>query len=207
MLLLEEAARHEIRPSMQVFGSDLDARALAPGREGRYPLAIEADVSEERLRRFFTREGDHYRVRQELRDIVLFAVHDLFKDPPFSHVDLISCRNLSIYLDRDLQEQVCNTSTMLLMPEGYVFLGPSEIADNPPGLFRCVDRNARIYQSTAAVPGDKPRLLPRLLARCASGARAVSQLPRAVTPDGRVGRGGDAPPCHRADRAAQHPGR
>ena len=81
MLLLEEAARHQVRPSIQVFGSDLDARALALAREGRYPLAIEADVSEERLRRFFTREGEHYRVRQELRDMVLFAVHDLLQGP------------------------------------------------------------------------------------------------------------------------------
>src|SRR5215469_9981903 len=90
MLLQEEAAKHELRPSVQVFGSDLDARALAVAREGRYPTSIEADINEDRLRRFFLREGDHYRVRQEVRDIVLFAVHDLLKDPPFSHVDLIS---------------------------------------------------------------------------------------------------------------------
>ncbi len=162
MLLLEEAAKHPVRPPMQVFGSDLDARALAAAREGRFPVAVEADVSEERLRRFFTREGDHYRVRQEVRDIVLFAVHDLLKDPPFSHVDLISCRNVLIYLDRDLQEQVISTFNYALNPGGYVFLGASETADNPPGLFRCIDRTARVYQSTA-VPGDKPRLLPRLL--------------------------------------------
>ena len=162
ILLLEEAARHQVRPAIQLFGSDLDTRALAIGREGRYPLAIEADVSEERLRRFFTREGDHFRVRQEVRDMVLFAVHDLLKDPPFSHVDLISCRNVMIYLDRELQEQVCSTFHYALNPGGYLFLGASESADNPPGPFRCVDRNARIYQSTAA-PGDKPRLLPRLL--------------------------------------------
>ena len=74
---------------------------MAFGREGRYPLAIETDVSEERLRRFFTREGDQYRVTRELRDIVLFARHSLLKDPPFSRTDLISCRNLLIYLDRD----------------------------------------------------------------------------------------------------------
>ncbi len=180
MLLLEEAARHPDRPSIQVFGSDLDARALALGREGRYPLAIEADVSEERLRRFFTREGDHYRVRQELRDMVLFAVHDLLKDPPFSHVDLISCRNLLIYLDRDLQEQVCSTFHYALNPGGSVFLGSSESFDNPPGLFRCIDRTARIYQSTAA-PGDKPPLLPRLLGQVRV-REPVAALPRTVSP-------------------------
>ena len=162
ILLLEEASKHPIRPQIQVFGSDLDSRALTSAREGRFPMAIETDVSEERLRRFFTREGDHYRVRQEVRDIVLFAVHDLLKDPPFSHVDLISCRNVLIYLDRELQEQVCGTFHYALNPGGYVFLGSSETGDNPPGLFRCLDRTARIYQSTA-MPKEKPRLPPRLL--------------------------------------------
>jgi two-component system CheB/CheR fusion protein len=180
MLLLEEAARHPVRPSMQVFGSDLDARALALAREGRYPLAIEADVSEDRLRRFFAREGDLYRVRQELRDMVLFAVHDLLKDPPFSHVDLISCRNLLIYLDRDLQEQVCGTFHYALNPGGYAFLGSSESLDNPPGLFRCTDRTARIYQSTVT-PGDKPQLLPRLLGPVRI-REPIAPLPRTVSP-------------------------
>jgi two-component system CheB/CheR fusion protein len=180
ILLLEEAAKHPLRPPLQVFGSDLDSRALALAREGRFPLAIEADVSEERLRRFFAREGDHYRIRQEVRDIVLFAVHDLLKDPPFSHVDLISCRNVLIYLDRELQEQVCSTFYYALNPGGYVFLGSSETADHPPGLFHTVDRTARIYQSTA-VGGDKPRLLPRLLGQVRIGEQ-VMQLGRAMSP-------------------------
>jgi two-component system, chemotaxis family, CheB/CheR fusion protein len=162
MLLLEEVGRHEYRPPIQIFGSDLDARALASAREARYPAAIEADVNEERLRRFFTQEGDRYRVRQEVRDTVLFAVHDLLKDPPFSHVDLISCRNVLIYLDRELQEQVCNTFHYALNPGGYLLVGSSETADYPPGLFRVVDRPSRIYQSTAQVD-EKPRLVPRLL--------------------------------------------
>jgi len=162
ILLLEEAGRHELRPPIQIFGSDLDARALALAREGRYPAAIETDVSEERLRRFFTQEGDRYRVRQEVRDIVLFAVHDLLKDPPFSHVDFISCRNVLIYLDRELQEQVCNTFHYALNPAGFLLVGSSETADHPPGLFRSVDRSSRIYQSTVQV-GEKPRLVPRLL--------------------------------------------
>src|SRR5262249_16986168 len=126
IMLLEEAARHPIRPPLQVFGSDLASRALPAAREGRFRIAIEADVSEERLRRFFTREGEHYRVRQEVRDLVLFAVHDLLKDPPFSHVDLISCRNVLIYLDRELQEQVCSTFHYALNPGKYLFLGASE---------------------------------------------------------------------------------
>jgi two-component system, chemotaxis family, CheB/CheR fusion protein len=180
ILLLEEASRHQIRPQIQVFGSDLDARALTSAREGRFPAAIATDVSEERLRRFFLREGDHYRVRQEVRDLVLFAVHDLLKDPPFSHVDLISCRNVLIYLDRELQEQVCSTFHYALNSGGFLFLGASETADYPPGLFRCVDRTARVYQSTAA-PGDKPRLLPRLLGPIRVREQVV-QFSRTISP-------------------------
>jgi two-component system, chemotaxis family, CheB/CheR fusion protein len=180
ILLLEEAARHPIRPPIQVFGSDLDSRALAAAREGRFPIAIETNVGEERLRRFFTREGDHYRVRQDVRDMVLFAVHDLLKDPPFSHVDVISCRNVLIYLDRELQEQLSSTFHYALNPGGYLFLGVSESADNPPGLFHSIDRAARIYQSTAAA-GDKPRLLPRLLGP-ARVREPMIQVGRPVSP-------------------------
>jgi len=162
ILLLEEAGRQEVRPGIQIFASDLDAAALAVGREGRYPGNIEVDVSEERLERFFTREGDHYRVKPGLRDLVLFSSHSLLRDPPFAHIDLISCRNLLIYLDRDLQEQVCTTFHYALEPGGYLLLGSSETADNPPHLFRPVDRGVRIYRSMAR-PGDKPRALPSLL--------------------------------------------
>src|SRR5512132_1216055 len=94
ILLLEEAARHDFRPQMQVFGSDLDVGGLAVAREGRYPIAIGADVSEERLRRFFAREGDHYLAKRELRDVILFASHSLLKDPPFSRLDLRVIRAL-----------------------------------------------------------------------------------------------------------------
>lgn len=181
ILLLEESSRHDARPPVQVLASDMDGRALAIAREGYYAAAIEADVSEERLRRYFAREKDGYRVRQEVRDTVLFASHDLLKDPPFSRVDLISCRNLLIYLDRELQEQVCGTFHYALNPGGFLLLGSSETADNAPGLFRVVDRNARIYQSTARA-GDKPRMLPRLLGGSYAPREPAPSIPRAVTP-------------------------
>ena len=158
ILLLEEAARRELSPEIQVFGSDLDDRALAIAREGRYPIAIESDVSEERLRRFFQREGEHYRVRRELRDVVMFASHSLLRDPPFSHQDMISCRNLLIYLDRKLQQQVCNTFHYALNAGGFLFLGSSENADHPAGLFRTVDRETRIYRSLATSSDRRPAL-------------------------------------------------
>lgn len=172
MLLIEEASRHDLRPPIQVFGSDLDARALSIAREGLYSAAIETDVPEDRLRRFFMREGDGYRVRQELRNSVLFAVHDLLKDPPFSRVDLISCRNVLIYLGRDLQEQVCSTFHYALNRTGYLLLGSSENADSPSGLFRTIDRNSRIYQSTAYLH-EKPRLLPQLIGPLRSHEQVV----------------------------------
>ena len=171
ILLLEESARHDMPPEIQIFGSDLDLGALTTAREGRYPTAIEADVSEERLRRFFLREGDHYRVKRELRDVVLFASHSLLKDPPFSHVDLISCRNLLIYLDRELQQLVCSIFHYALKPNGFLFLGSSESADGPPGLFKIIDRKARIYQSSPHT-GEKHPELPRLL----GGLRVPEQM-------------------------------
>jgi two-component system, chemotaxis family, CheB/CheR fusion protein len=159
ILLLEEAARHEIHCGLQVFASDLDDNALIAAREGRYPIAIEADMTEERLRRFFTGEGDHFRVTRELRDVVLFAKHSLLRDPPFSRVDLISCRNVLIYLDREVQQEVCASFHFALQRSGYLFLGSSENADSPVGAFRAIDRDTRIYQRMS-VPSEV-RVTPR----------------------------------------------
>ena len=180
ILLLEEALRHETRPHIQIFATDLDSRALAAAREARYPAAIEADVSEVRLRRYFTREGDYYRVRQELRDVILFALHDLLKDPPFSHVDVVTCRNVLIYLDRELQDQVCSTFHYALNPSGYLFLGAAESADNRSGNFRTIDPHARVYQSTL-VRGEKAPLLPRLLGPLRVREQLLP-LPQGVSP-------------------------
>lgn len=184
MLILEEAGRRDLRPEIQVFGTDLDAGALAIAREGRFPAAIEADLNEERLRRFFQREGDHYRVRRELRDVVLFASHSLLRDPPFSRLDFISCRNLLIYLDRDLQQQVCNTFHYALNPGGYLFLGSSESADQPVGMFRAVDRDSRIYRSVANT-GERRPALPILLGPHQTAERGPA-LPRILNPAGNV---------------------
>ncbi len=152
MLLLEEAGRRYPRSQIQVFATDIDSGALATAREGRYPIAIEADISEERLARFFTLENEHYHVKRELRDSVLFAVHNLVNDPPFSRMHLISCRNMLIYFDRDLQRDACGTFNYALVPGGYLFLGQSETADSIADAFRIVDRDARIYQSAGRLP-------------------------------------------------------
>lgn len=183
ILLLEEAARRDFRPEIQIFATDLDAGALAAAREGRFPTAIEADVSEDRLRRFFSREGDHYRVRKEIRDLVVFAPHSMLKDPPFSRLDMVSCRNLLIYLERDLQNQLLNTLRYALKPDSFLFLGSAETADSAQGLFRAIDREHRIYQALPQADRAVP-MLPRMMtptaidltpSRVGSTARASAQ--------------------------------
>ncbi|WP_031549475.1 chemotaxis protein CheB [Parvularcula oceani] len=158
ILMREEAKRRKVETPIQIFASDLDEGALATAREGRYLKSIETDVSEERLRQNFVPEGTHYRVRKELRDMVLFAKHSVLKDPPFMRLDLISCRNLMIYLDRPLQQQLCSVFHYGLNPGGYLFLGSAETVDTMPDLFALVDRETRIYQAKPHVARRLPTL-------------------------------------------------
>jgi two-component system CheB/CheR fusion protein len=166
MLLFEEGSKLDIRPRFQIFASDLDESSIARAREGIYPAAIEADVSPERLERFFIREGDYYRVKQELRDVVLFTNHNVLRDPPFSRQDLIACRNVLIYLQREVQEQVFDIFHYALNPGGYLFLGSSESVEHLPELFHVVDKIHRIF---LAKPwqGERPHIpsLPLTLRR------------------------------------------
>jgi two-component system CheB/CheR fusion protein len=161
ILLLEEAARRGMHPIIQIFATDIDGSALALAREGRYPRSIESSVSEARLKRFFTQDGPYYRVRQELRDLVLFSLHSALKDPPFIKVDLISCRNVLIYLQRDLQRQLCTLFHYALKQNGYIFLGSAETIETTPTLFTPVDRDARIYAALATLEKVAP-VMPQL---------------------------------------------
>jgi two-component system CheB/CheR fusion protein len=145
MMLLEHARKLDSPPALQVFACDLDDQAIQTARAGHYPEAITADVSEERLRRFFVKEHNGYRVRRELREMVLFAAHDLLKDAPFSRMDLISCRNLMIYLNRGAQQRVLDTFHFALKPDGRLLLGSSEAVDDDSPLFRVLDKKHRIY--------------------------------------------------------------
>lgn len=145
MLLSEHARTMEAPPLIQVFATDLDQEAVQVAREGLYPFAIEADVNEERLRRFFSKEHGGYRIRRELREMVLFAVHDVLRDSPFSRLDLVSCRNLLIYLTRDAQARIYDTLHFALLPHGKMFLGASESVDESSPLFTLLDKVHRIY--------------------------------------------------------------
>jgi two-component system CheB/CheR fusion protein len=146
ILLAEHARSLEAPPSLQVFATDLDETAIRSAREGLYPLALAADVSEERLRRFFTKERRGYRVRGEVRETVLFAIHDLLKDAPFSRIDLFSCRNLLIYLAGDAQKRALEIAHFALRAGGRLFLGASETVDGCEHLFQAIDKKHRIYE-------------------------------------------------------------
>ncbi|MCB0073093.1 MAG: PAS domain-containing protein, partial [Caldilineaceae bacterium] len=146
ILLLEYAATLPQPPHIQIFASDLGELALEHARIGVYPQAIATTVSEERLARFFTEDKNHYHVRDSLREVVLFTPHNLLQDPPFSHLDLVLCRNLLIYLQRDVQERIFESFHYALRPDGYIFLGSAETADSADALFEAINREHRIYR-------------------------------------------------------------
>ncbi len=190
MLLFEHAQTLDSPPAIQVFGSDLNEDAIQSARVGVYPDSIATDVTEERLKRFFTRESGGYRVRREVREVILFATHDLLKDPPFSRMDLISCRNLLIYLGRDAQERVQELFHFAVQPGGKLFLGTSEAIDETSHLFRPLDKKHRIYvqqpvaRSFLPVPLGPSTLLRAVqsqpLPAHAKAAAAISNLANAL---------------------------
>lgn len=143
---------------LQIFASDLDEEALAAARKGRYPEAVTADVPDRYLKQFFGKDGDERVVRPEVRDQVLFTTHDLLSDPPFSNLDMISCRNLLIYLQQDLQENVLEVLGYALNDDGFLFLGGSESAGPDQESFETIDKSNRLYQrrSTARSVPELP---------------------------------------------------
>jgi two-component system, chemotaxis family, CheB/CheR fusion protein len=156
MALSEHARTLEAPPLIQVFATDLSSEAIEAARAAMYPSTIETDVSKERLRRYFVKEHAGYRVRRELREMVLFAMHDVLKDSPFSRLDMVTCRNLLIYLSRDAQARVLDIFHFSLVPGGKLFLGASESIDDGSPLFKVLDKKNRIYQqqptSRSALP-------------------------------------------------------
>lgn len=166
MLLAEYVDLAERSSKIQVFGTDIDERGLAVGRAAVYSEAIVTEIPPIRLQRYFTRVEERYLVKKEIRENVLFAVHNVLRDPPFSRIDLIVCRNLLIYLERAVQEQVLQTFHFALSPGGYLFLGNSESADLRSDLFEVLDKKNRIYRVKGAAPPERgvirdfPRVTP-----------------------------------------------
>ena len=193
MAFVEAAENTPRMPKLQVFATDLNDALLEKARQGLYAKGLAEDLSPERLRRFFVEEEGGYRVVKSLRERVVFARQDLISDPPFSRTDLISCRNLLIYLEPSVQKKALRTFHYALKPEGLLFLGASESIGGFTDLFEPMDKKHKIYSRKAAttpalhVPGkrgDEP----------APGQRPLASLPMGP---------GEAPEGFRAELDAQ----
>jgi two-component system, chemotaxis family, CheB/CheR fusion protein len=149
MILSEEMRRRE-RIDVKIFATDTADRSLALARAGVYPAGIEADLSAERLERFFDKDEHTYRVKKEIRDMVVFAPQDVLRDPPFSRVDLCTCRNLLIYLEPETQRRVLALLHFALRDGGYLFLGNTETYSGSEHLFEVVSKRWRIYRRMGA---------------------------------------------------------
>jgi two-component system CheB/CheR fusion protein len=181
MLVAERTMGIIDAPKVQLFATDIDEAAIMVACEGLYTLNDAADVSAERLMRFFTKEGDSYRIKREIREMVLFANHNFLKDPPFSRLDLVSCRNVLIYLNSSAQERTMETFHFALKPGGFLFLGSSESVDGSGDLYATVSREHHIFQARQTsirhypVPVSVPSLQPRPLPAVKPGEEEKQQ--------------------------------
>ncbi len=152
ILLAERQAAMKQNFIVQVFATDIDSRAISAARAGLFSASIAADMSPERLARYFTvvADGSAYRIHKSIRDMLIFSEQDLIKDPPFSRLDFISCRNLLIYLGAELQKKLMPLFHYALNPDGYLFLGTSETIGEFSDLFSVTDRQAKLYQRKSA---------------------------------------------------------
>ncbi|TDE15351.1 CheR family methyltransferase [Dyadobacter psychrotolerans] len=145
MILLEVLGERVSSFPIQIFASDLSESAIAKARLGLYVKSEVTDVSPVRMERFFTQTDGHYRINKSVRDLCIFAPHNLLRDPPFSRLDMISCRNLLIYLDSSLQQKVMTTFHYALNPDGILLLGKSEAASGSPSLFSQIEKNHKVF--------------------------------------------------------------
>ncbi len=156
MLCTEKISGSIDAPKIQIFATDIDDTAIATGRAGLYSINDLADVSPERLHRFFTKEGDCFRIKREVRETVMFANHNFLKDPAFSRLDLVSCRNVLIYLNHIAQERAIQTFHFALNPTGFLLLGNSESVDGATDLFATYTHENHIFQRRQVTPRSYP---------------------------------------------------
>ena len=180
ILLVEHMEALKQSYTVQVFATDIDSQAIATARAGLYPASIAADISPERLARFFTAEADGsaYRIHKSIRDLMIFSEQDVIKDPPFSKLDLISCRNLLIYMGAELQKKLIPLFHYALKREGWLLLGTSEGVGEFDALFAVLDRKAKLYRRKEDVHGQQRAALGRFLPPMTALAAA---FPRAAT--------------------------
>jgi two-component system CheB/CheR fusion protein len=146
MLIQEHLEKEGRQARVQIFATDIDEGAVAQARAGLYPDDIGAEVGEERLKTFFTRYDRRWQVAKRLREMIVFAHHSIIKDPPFSRLDLLVCRNFLIYLDPEMQKRLISLFHMVLKPGGFLFLGGSESVGRNSELFTTVDKKWKIFQ-------------------------------------------------------------
>jgi two-component system CheB/CheR fusion protein len=182
ILLQEYLTQKKIRLNLQIFASDLDSRAIETARAGLYPIGIAGDLTPARLQRFFTKEDSRYRIKKEIRDLVVFATHNVLTDAPFTKIDLLACRNLLIYLDSVAQHKVLPLFHYALKPKGILFLGSSETIGEPEQLFTVIDRKWKLFRRTTE-PGMLPQLAwsPSGFMRAPTGSKAVAEFPLTPT--------------------------
>ncbi|MBL8472837.1 MAG: EAL domain-containing protein [Rhodocyclaceae bacterium] len=152
MLFMDGIRRGGKQVGLQIFATDIDAQALEVARAGIYPVSAASELPGEFLRQFFTRDGDHVAVNKSVREQVIFAQQNLITDPPFSRLDLISCRNLLIYLDNEIQTRVVRLFHFALREGGYLFLGNSETIGQRADMFRTVSKKWRVYRRLSVPP-------------------------------------------------------
>jgi two-component system, chemotaxis family, CheB/CheR fusion protein len=162
-----------------VFATDIDSSAIATARAGLYPASIAADISSERLARFFTAEADGsaYRIHKSIRDLLVFSEQDVIKDPPFSKLDFISCRNLMIYMGGELQKKLMHLFHYALNASGTLFLGTSETIGEFGEYFTTLDRKSKIYQRTEDHRGARRAAIGRDIPHAAVGDAAAKRHP------------------------------
>jgi two-component system CheB/CheR fusion protein len=152
MLLHEQCDECDPAPRVQIFATDIDEHALTAARAARYPAALLDGVTEARRKRFFVSDGGGYLISRNVRDMCLFSPHSVIRDPPFSRIDLVSCRNLLIYFGSEVQSQVIPTFHYALRPGGFLFLGTSENVSQFDELFSPVDKKHRIFRRLEVAP-------------------------------------------------------
>ena len=151
ILLAEAMERHQTFLNIKIFASDVDKNALNIASSGRYPASIIADVPVQLLGKYFFKIGDYYQVVEKLRKMVIFAQHNLLRDPPFHKLDLISCRNMLIYVQSRVQKRILSMFSFALNQNGFMFLGGSETLGEAQDLFWTVDSHARIFRNKGDV--------------------------------------------------------
>ena len=171
---LMEETHHELK--VQIYSTDLDDDAIAIARAGFYPPNIAEDVSPERLHRFFVKEEAGYRIKKEVREMLVFAIQNVIKDPPFTKLDLLSCRNLMIYLEPELQNRLIPAFHYALKPGGMLFLSPSESIGNHTALFTSINRKWKFYRAIHSTASSRAVLTQGLSRAAESGAKAPEEV-------------------------------